>query len=147
MPQIYALIFLASHNPKVDHSIHKKIYLIERPTPPSKIMATRYYQLHALMPYFAPAHTVLGVLGKCGTGLPRLVFDAIPRFPISFQIIDPHDAGIAGSISQNLIPDERLWNPETLLGSSGCVDRTQELTHAYFEYISGLQTKYTQVPR
>ena len=34
-----------------------------------------------------------------------------------------------------------------LLNSSDCVDRTQELTQVYFEYISGLQTKYAQVPR
>ena len=71
----------------------------------------------------------------------------IRRSLISFKIIDPHDSGIAGSILQNLIPDKRLWNPGTLLSSSDCVDRTQELTQAYFEYISGLQTKYTQVPR
>ncbi|KAF9646856.1 hypothetical protein BDM02DRAFT_3188473 [Thelephora ganbajun] len=57
------------------------------------------------------------------------------------QIIDPHDSGIAGNILLNLIPDERLWDPETLLVSSDCVDRTKELTQAYFEYISGLQTK------
>ena len=40
-----------------------------------------------------------------------------------------------------------MWNPKTLLASSGCVDKTKELTQAYFEYISGLQTKYARVPR
>jgi len=99
------------------------------------------------MTHFVPAHTILGVLGKCGAGTPRHVVDAIRRFLISVQIIDPHDSGIADSISQNLIPDERLWNPVALLSSSDCIDRTQELTHAYFEYILGLQTKYAQVPR
>ena len=69
------------------------------------------------------------------------------QIPISFQIIDPHDSGIAGSILQNLIPDERLWNHGTLLSSSDCLDKTQELTQAYFEYISGLKTKCAQVLR
>lgn len=87
---------------------------------------------------------ISGLLGKCGTGLlcPVVV---IRRFLIFFQIIDPHDSGIAGSILQNLIPDERLWNPGTLLRSSDCIDRTQELTQAYFEYISGLKTRYAGV--
>ena len=109
-------------------------------------MATRYCQLRTLTPYFTPVHPILGLLGKCSAGMWCPV-DAIRRFLISFQIIDPHDSGIAGSILQNLMPEERLWNPGTLLSSSDCVDRTQELTQAYFEYISGLQTGYTQVPR
>lgn len=33
-----------------------------------------------------------------------------------------------------------MWNPETLLASRDCIDKTEELTQAYFEYISGLQT-------
>jgi len=57
------------------------------------------------------------------------------------QIVEPHDTGIADSILLNLIPDEMLWNPESLIGSSDCVDKTEGLTQAYFEYISGLQTK------
>lgn len=38
-----------------------------------------------------------------------------------------------------------MWDPETLLESSDCADRTEELTQAYFEYISGLQTEYARV--
>ena len=76
--------------------------------------------------------------------MPCFVVDVIHRFLISFQIIDPHDSGIADSILQNLIPDERVWNPGTLLSSSDCINRTQELTQAYFEYISGLQTEYAK---
>ena len=73
--------------------------------------------------------------------------DMICRFLIPLQIIDPHDAGIAGSILQNLVPDGRLWDPEVFLSSSACIDRTQELTKAYFGYISGLRTKYAQTPQ
>jgi hypothetical protein len=90
-------------------------------------------------------HTILGLLGKCSAGPPGPVFGVFREFLISFQIIDPHDSGIAASILLNLTPEERVWNPETFLGSNGCVDRTEELTQAYFEYISGLQTKYAQI--
>ena len=76
--------------------------------------------------------------------MPCFVVDVIHRFLISFQIIDPHDSGIADSILQNLIPDERVWNPGTFLSSSNCTDKTQELTQAYFECISGLQTEYAK---
>jgi len=111
-------------------------------------MATRYCQLRTPRPHRRLVHTVLGLLGKCGTGLPYPVIDTLfRRFLILLQIIDPHDLGIAESILLNLAPDERLWDPETLLASSGCVDRTQESTQAYFEYISGLQTKCARVPR
>jgi len=104
-------------------------------------MATRYCQLRTLAPCFTSLYPITGLLGKCSSGIPYLV-DVIHRFLISFQIIDPHDSGIADSILQNLTPDERVWNPGTLLSSNDCIDRTQELTQAYFEYISGLQTKY-----
>jgi len=109
-------------------------------------MATRYCLLHTLTPYFTPVHTSLGLLGKCGAGLPCPV-DLIRRFLISFQILEPHDSGIAGSVLLNLVPDERVWNLEILLGSSDCIDRTKELTQAYFECVSGLQTKYARVPQ
>lgn len=56
------------------------------------------------------------------------------------QIIDPHDSGIANSILLNLRPDERVWDPEELLASNDCIDQTEELTRAYFEYLSGLRT-------
>lgn len=69
----------------------------------------------------------------------------VHRFLIPSQIIDPHDSGIGGSILLNLKPDKIAWNPETFLGSGNCIDRTEELTQAYFEYISGLRTMYAQV--
>jgi len=56
------------------------------------------------------------------------------------QIIGPHDSGIADNILLNLKPGGRAWNPETFLGLSNCIDRTEELTQAYFDCISGLRT-------
>lgn len=107
-------------------------------------MATRYDRLHKLIPYFTPTHPKSGLLGKRGAGMISHV-ELICRFLNPSQIIDPHDSGIAGSILLNLKPDRRVWNPDAVLGSSGCIDRTEELTQAYFEYISGLRTMYAQV--
>ena len=108
-------------------------------------MATRYCQLHTPTPCCNLVHTIIGLLGKWRAGLPCRALDTFRGFLTHLQIIDPHDLGIADSILLNLTPDERLWNPETFLTSSDCPDKTKELTQAYFEYISGLQTKCVQI--
>jgi len=136
--------FPASHNPKVSHGIHKRSIWLGDLRTPQQDNGYKVFTGDTLSSLVPPlVHAIQGLLGKCGTGLPCPV-DVFCRFLISSQIIEPHDSGISGSILLNLVPDEGLWNPETLLGSSNCVDRTEELTQAYFEYISELQTKCVQ---
>lgn len=128
--------FLASHNPKVRYKIHKAGRYIH--TLASKIMVTRYSRSHIPMP-LSLWLTGSGLLGECGPGTPGPI-EITHGFLIPTQIIDPHDSGIAGSILLNLKPDGRVWNLESFLDSSGCIDRTEELTQAYFEYLWRLRT-------
>ncbi|PCH38295.1 phosphoglucomutase 1 [Wolfiporia cocos MD-104 SS10] len=52
------------------------------------------------------------------------------------QIIAPHDKGISNAIKANLEP--KTWDIASTTSSPLCIDRTEEMREAYFDYLSSL---------
>jgi len=61
---------------------------------------------------------------------------SILYFQIRFQIIGPHDEGIARAIKENLEP--RTWDTHMVTSSPLLQDRTEEMRDDYFSYLQRL---------
>ncbi|KAI5121018.1 hypothetical protein M0805_005964 [Coniferiporia weirii] len=56
------------------------------------------------------------------------------------QIINPHDAGIARAIEENLEPSSSAWDTEKVESSPFCMDVTDDMVHAYLNSLTSLST-------
>lgn len=61
------------------------------------------------------------------------------------QIIPPHDAGIAAEIQKHLDIPAAAWQVDQLLDDPQNVDKTQEMTDAYFDMVKALAKRNRQV--
>lgn len=84
----------------------------------------------------AETNFTIGLLGKRCSSISTSLYVEPLITPV--QIISPHDKGISAAIKANLEPS--TWDVSALSTSALCIDRTAEMTEAYFAALSTLCT-------